>query len=552
MRRVAKLSLLLAPLVLAGMSGCAVQSRWMSRDVQVAPPTANRAQCMMYVAEQLERSGKEQLAREIYEHLLAQEPGHAVALERLKRLETRPGESQSEMAAVSTTRTDLPATEAPSPASRHEWAHADLSADTSFHGVTTAHSASDNSESTASSEQLPLVRPAVRGRSRPTPRTVSSDHPLLPKIAGQGAAAESGSQEAATPAPSNDWWATVFQPSIAPGPEPEANPEDEASSADSFAATADFQSPLEPMFDSEAEELTELDEMESVNAAWELVSVVDGDVSRSGADAHDVPTSKASSNDVTDVNVQWSRTSLVRLCEELDPHLLELVKKLESASANDRCDALYTLGQMGSPAEPTSLAIRALLDDADARVRSHAAGALRNIHGDAWDTVRVLSSLLKDQDVETVRFTAYLLGQMGPEATHAVDDLQALRDTSTGLTKLHAAEALARITPEDAVSVQVLAQGLSEDDAHLRWFSAMSLGSVSAGQQDQAVSALKNALHDTDANVRATAALSLGGFGEHAQPAIDDLQRAIQFDTPEVRDAASAALACIKVTKPAQ
>lgn len=492
MRRVAKLTLLLAPLALAGSSGCATQARWMTKDVNVSPVTADRAKCMLYVAEQMESSGKYDLAERIYEHLLSQEPAHPIARQRLDALAERSRRSAADLASALPSDSEKNTTPAGQPAADRQWSDSDLFQDSI---------AAEQNEIRSAADKLPLIRPASRqawsGRDDWAQAPVEAEPQSIVAAPASETIGDLPTPGASTP--HVDWWSTLFEPAMNPA-------------ADTDAASV---------------------------AAEDAITIVEQAVAQvESADPADAATAS-----------EWSPTSMLRLCDDLPERLVPLVQALESVSPSERCDALFSLGQLGAQAQPASLAVRALLDDPDARVRSHAAGALRNIHGDAWDAVHVLAGLLKNGDAETVRFTAYLLGQMGPEAMDAVLPLESLRDSSSGLTRLHAAEALVRIAPDDSGSLKVLTEGLALEDSQLRWFSALSLGSVSNSQKPAAVAALKNALHDPDANVRVTAALSLGGLGTSARSAMNDLEHVAKFDAPEVRQAAVAALACLHDAK---
>jgi HEAT repeat protein len=208
--------------------------------------------------------------------------------------------------------------------------------------------------------------------------------------------------------------------------------------------------------------------------------------------------------------------------------------------------ALLELSEQGTSAKPASVAVYALLEDPDPMVAVYAAGALREINGDAWSSVKTLAAHLAHEDERIVRLAAYLLGQMGPEAMDAVPQLQQVRDSQHGVTSLHAAEALTHIAPDDGRSVQTLSAALHDQNREMRWFAAVSLGTVRGSAEAAAAQSLRDALRDSEAEVRAAACLSLGGLGVQARIALADLEHARQSDTPEVQMAAETALACLK------
>ncbi|WP_175517071.1 HEAT repeat domain-containing protein [Planctomicrobium piriforme] len=242
----------------------------------------------------------------------------------------------------------------------------------------------------------------------------------------------------------------------------------------------------------------------------------------------------------------WGPTRLVTLCDGLPADLVPLVEQLESGDPIVRVEGLQALGERGSDARAATVAVHALLEDSEPVVAVYAAGTLREIAGDAWSSVHTLSGFLKHEDEQIVRLSAYLLGQMGPEAMDAAPTLAQLRDNGSTMTSLHAAEALTHIAPADRKSFEKLNAALISTNSEVRWFAAVSLGTVAGECEPDAAAALRKALHDAEPQVRAAACLSLGGLGKHASIAISDLEEAARSDSSEVQVAAETALACLR------
>ncbi len=244
---------------------------------------------------------------------------------------------------------------------------------------------------------------------------------------------------------------------------------------------------------------------------------------------------------------EWAPTSLARYCSDIPSQLHPQVHKLDSTDVATRIEGLQEIRQMGTHAESVNLAVRELLVDPNPLVQAHAAGALHFISGETDESLSTLISVLNNDSDEAIRLASYLLGKMGSAANSARPQLEIIRDRGTDVTSLHAAEALTRITPEDAYSFEKLSIALFGTDHDARWFAAISLGAVSEQYQLDAAKSLKEALRDGSSGVRAAAALSLGGLGESARIAVAELQHAAQHDNQEVRDAATMALACIEL-----
>ena len=187
-----------------------------------------------------------------------------------------------------------------------------------------------------------------------------------------------------------------------------------------------------------------------------------------------------------------------------------------------------------------------LLQDSDPLVQAHAAWALWVIENDPWDSVTTLRPLLDHSNADVVELACYMLGDIGPQADSATDALKLLRDHADGTLRVHAAEALIRIQGVDDKSLGVLTNALKSRVSQERWIAAVALGRCRGDHSESAVTALTAALKDVDPEVRSAAALSLGGLGKEAEKASLELERVAHMDDPQVRDAARAALACLK------
>lgn len=467
---------------------------------------------MLAAAERMEQNGKPELAHRIYSHVLSQEPAHPVAQSQIDQL----GQKYPNLVKSSAS---VPHRQEQSLAAR------DLLAQLQ-----------KRTEQQSAGEQ----RRAEGARQQDQPATDSKIHPLAEPVAAD-----------ATQLDEPPLWAQEGRPvqkasTKASDPLPEIRPLRQIDSSQVAAIDETKTTSNEGLWELAARPSTALSDSASDRApgndeagAWQVSASSSTDV-RNKATA-------ATSPQRSETDTLLDSKSLVQVCDDLPSELIPLVEQMGSSSATERVEAVAALSQFGESARPAHLAVRALLDDPEAQVRLFAAAALRDINGDAWDSVRVLRDLLNEEDQDVVRYAAYLLGRMGPDAVDAVSDLEAARDTSDMLTALHAAEAVNRIVPGEQASFQVLADGLKDNDPHVRWYAAVCLGAVSEPREADAVAALVDALKDAEFPVATAAALSLGGLGTSAHAAIDDLEQAARSsESSDVRDAAITALACLK------
>jgi hypothetical protein len=241
----------------------------------------------------------------------------------------------------------------------------------------------------------------------------------------------------------------------------------------------------------------------------------------------------------------WSRTSSARLCEGASPDLHAVIGKLDSTDAADRKQALVNLARQGADAQSALPAIEAMLSDPDILVQAHAAWSIWEVSHNPEDSIDPLLVLLvEDNNPEITQISAYFLGAIGPDAAVAEDALWHTCDHTAGITRLHAAEALARITPEDSRPVEILITALGDTELETRWLAAMALSSTGPQHRTDVISALTTALADPSPEVCAAAALSLGGFGDQAAPAESQLNAAASSENEDVRTAARMALDC--------
>ena len=146
---------------------------------------------------------------------------------------------------------------------------------------------------------------------------------------------------------------------------------------------------------------------------------------------------------------------------------------LRSESAELRRRGIHQLRELARSDPEARAALREMLADPDAKVRSTALISLGDI---------------KDQ--EAVPLVVDLLGD---------DDIDVRRNALHALTRLDAKDAAADI-----------ASFIDDEDGKMRWLAIDAMGKLG---HKEAAGALVSALHDDDANIRGQAAMSLGEIG---------------------------------------
>jgi HEAT repeat protein len=151
----------------------------------------------------------------------------------------------------------------------------------------------------------------------------------------------------------------------------------------------------------------------------------------------------------------------------------------------------------------------------DENVRYGASIALAQLGNEA---VRALQESLVSDKPDRRVWAAYTLGEIGPAAKSAIDDLtKALGDTSDATLRAAAAQALGRIGPAAASSVSLLTERLTDENTQVRRQSAVALGRIGPAAADAApglITALK------DHQLRAAARTALIQIGKPAADAI--------------------------------
>ena len=203
----------------------------------------------------------------------------------------------------------------------------------------------------------------------------------------------------------------------------------------------------------------------------------------------------------------------------------ELIADLSGGKLLERWNAAFRLGQMGSAASPATPALIKALRDKDVRVVWYSIHALGHIGPDAKAALPALhEALLADSDEGHPENPRYV-------APAALGDKY---------TQRFAARAIGRIgVGADSIAPD-LRRAMQSKDASLRVAAALALWQVA--KDPAAITVISKMLAAEDVNAAHEAALAMAQLGSAGRPAIDDLVRALESGTEDVRRSAARAL----------
>ena|GEM_PF-1884943 len=219
-----------------------------------------------------------------------------------------------------------------------------------------------------------------------------------------------------------------------------------------------------------------------------------------------------------------------------------LIKSLGDQEAALRQTAAQVLGGFGPEAKEAIPALRELLADKEAAVRIAAADALRQIGGESESSaiVPILAAGLKDDDAQVRRTAVAALAAIASLPPDLASDLSATLKSGDGLTRLHAATALARLPGRIDEAMAGLADAL--DTAAVRIAALKALEQLGPTVKEGAVPHLIEQLNDT--NNGPTAGLLASTLARIAgAEAVAPLRAAIAQVDPRTRPPIVAALA---------
>ena len=208
------------------------------------------------------------------------------------------------------------------------------------------------------------------------------------------------------------------------------------------------------------------------------------------------------------------------------PKLLPL---LQDRDAKVRSHTAYILGEMGKPAHVTVSNLIPLLKDSDEQVRWDTATALGKMGGAAQPAVDLLTKALQDPNEEVRRSATYALELMGTTAKSAIPALIAAFkrpdeqfSTSTALSQM------------GQPAIAALSQALRDPDLAIRSGALSALGRMGHAAKSTAPQILPH-LKASSSKIQVQAAWALQLMGEEPAPLLPVLMTALKDSQEEIR-----------------
>jgi HEAT repeat protein len=206
-----------------------------------------------------------------------------------------------------------------------------------------------------------------------------------------------------------------------------------------------------------------------------------------------------------------------------------LTLQLRHADPRVRRTAAIRLERLGTAAASATGALVGRFSDPDLLVRAHAARAALRLGAPPQQILEVASELLIPDRLEVLRVATSILVEIGPDAADALPKLDVCLNAFSLAVRLHAAEAILRIDPNDLFALDELQSALDHQQTEVRFFSVNALGAA-VMDNDEAVCALQRALSDPQPKVATAAALHLLRANEVARRSLPEELRPTSSD----------------------
>ena len=222
-----------------------------------------------------------------------------------------------------------------------------------------------------------------------------------------------------------------------------------------------------------------------------------------------------------------------------ESEIASLTAQLTDENDDVRRQAAYSLGRLGTKAQPATDALLPLLKDRYREVRWYTAEALGRIGPSARQAVSPLAAALDDPESDRFmrRASAEALGRIGSVAKPASEKLALLLDDEDHGLRVAAAVALWKIERHDR-SESVLIETIKTGTGDGPYEAIRAVARLNIAHTDRSA-ALVAALGHTQSDVRHAAAKALGSIGGNA---ISAIAKQTANSNPKVQLAALSAL----------
>lgn len=202
-----------------------------------------------------------------------------------------------------------------------------------------------------------------------------------------------------------------------------------------------------------------------------------------------------------------------------DSKIAPIVEKLVDINARVRLEAHDALVSIGSSAVPTLIEN---LKNPDCNIRWRAAWVLGDMGVEATSAVGAITEALQDEDAQVRMYAVLALGEIGAPAKSAVPALMAALQDREQYVRIYAASALKRIGSEAKVAVPSLVNALKDKNPRVRKNAALALGAMGT-EASSTVPELIPLLKDDEYYVRFATVKGLSGIIGSYQDVADNL-----------------------------
>lgn len=211
-----------------------------------------------------------------------------------------------------------------------------------------------------------------------------------------------------------------------------------------------------------------------------------------------------------------------------------VIRALTDPDRSVQLKAVELVRDLNQGQRAVELALTKLVESEDLGLRVRAAAALMIVSGAAEEYLPILIETLSARDPLIRATAARMLGQLGPRAKEAVEDLERATPDASAYVRVEAAYALTQVTGDVEQSASILVDALRSDDEQAQTMAAGYLALLGARAKPVHPQLLELAATG-DADARAIAMSILPSLGVDHSLIIKTAVKALEDEDPHVR-----------------